>query len=304
MNTLIRAGLTAVLLFPSWAEAQVPSWYLPRNRVVPTVSFGVSLDPATNDFRYSYAVANGVAAEQRINDFRLEMVAVISASQAPPDWHAMHAPTPGMVGGLILWYALGAIDPAWVELHAGDMPSFLSEIAPGTALAGFQLLSPCAMKEPLRYYILGYNHLAATPDEEDVLPAPPWREDSVQGETLGPGDCTVVADWGSGAAATEGFVGLVNFASGAQVPAGALTVQFRFSRDGEVVHPASFTVKLNGTTVTSSFALNSLGDRVAVFPPGPLLKSGRNTLDVSITGVRPGTSQTATDSDRFVFFRP
>lgn len=304
MNRSSRVVLAVLFLVAPLVEAQVPSWYLPHNRVVPTVSSGVSLNPGTNDFRYSYAVANGAAAEQRISDFIIELRTHLTAAVSPTDWTAMHLPEPGLLDGLVMWGARGSVDPSWVELHPGDIPSMLSEIAPGTALAGFQLLSPCAMRGPLRYYILGYNHLAETPDEEDVLPAPPWREDSVQGEIPGPGDCSVVADWGSGNAATEGFVGLVNFASGAQLPGGPLTVQLRFSRSGEVVHPQTFSVKLNGVTVTSSFVTNSLGDRVAVFQPGAPLKSGRNTLDVSITGIKPGSNQTATDSDKFTFDRP
>jgi hypothetical protein len=304
MNRLHAIVLAAALCLTSGADAQVPSWYFPRNRVVPTVSFGVSLDPATSNFRYSYALANGAAAEQRIASFRVQAHTYLATVLSPPNWTAGYLPGPSIFDDLIMWGAWGPVDPAWVELHPGDIPSFLSEIAPGTALAGFVLLSPCAIVAPLRYYILGYNHLAETPDEEGVLPAPPWRDDSVQGTMPGPGDCSVVADWGSGTPATEGFIGLVNFASGAVLPAGAVTIQLKLSRSGEVVHPQTLSIKLNGVTVTPSFVVNSLGDRVAVFQPGAPLKSGRNTLEVSINGIKPGTNQTGTDSDKFTFDRP
>lgn len=68
------------------------------------------------------------------------------------------------------------------------------------------------------------------------------------------------------------------------LPAGPVAVQLRFSRDGEVVFPATLEVTLNRTDVTAEFVTNPRGDRV--------------------DGIVPGTTRTATDTDRFTFTIP
>lgn len=300
-------GLTAISCLPRTGAAQVPAWYPPHNLVVPTVSVAVSLDATTADFTYSYAVANGASAQQRIDEVYLKIRSLITAAQAPTDWKATYNRTAPLLDGFLVWGADGPVDPAWVAANPLDPASVLSEIAPGSSRTGFALLSPCAVRGTLPYYIRGYNHMVEPPaDTTGAAPSfPTWQQDAVSGSILGPGDCTVVSDWGSGAAATEGFVGLVNFASGAVFPAGPMTIQLKFSRSGETVFPATLLIKINTTTVTTTFKVNSRGDRVAVFTSGVLpLKSGKNTLSVSIDGIKPGTTQTGTDSDSFIFYLP
>ncbi len=295
-----------LLLVTSPAGAQFPSWYLPHNQVQPTVTATVTLDPATGDFRYAYTLSNGAAAQQRLAELYLDLTTRISGSSAPPDWEAFADPN----GGTVVWGASGPVDPAWTQLHDLDPPSHLSEIPPGGTLTGFSLLSPCGGAGLVRFYARGYNHVAQAPVTDanaDSAPAtPPWRVDAVSGGVAGPGDCTTVRDWGNRRPGVDGFLGLVNFASGDALPGGvSVTVQVRFSRNGETVLPATFHAVLNAQDVTAQFVTNSRGDRVAVFPPGTAqLKSGRNVLLLSVDGIVPGTTHQATDSDRFTFTLP
>jgi len=294
----VGMGLAAAPL-----RAQAPDWYHWHDRVMPTVSVDVSLAPS-GDFLYRYTVTNGPAAEQRIETLRMELPVTPTALAAPPDWEfSFDASTP-VVG----WWAVGDPDPDWTapsELDA-HMPSTLSEIHPGEALAGFEVLSPCGPGDPVTFYARGYAPVSYRPGDYDGdWVSPPWRDDAVSGTVTGPGDCSTVRDWGNRRPAVDGFVGLVGFADGDALPAGPVVVQLRFARAGETVHTGTLEVELNRTDVTAEFGFNSRGDAVAVFPAGsPPLQSGRNVLLVSIDGIVPGTSRTATDSDRFTFTLP
>jgi hypothetical protein len=65
-------------------EAQQPSWYPPHNLIQPTVSVSVSLDPATGEFLYSYAVANGAGAQQRVDEFHIESTGRVTGAISAP----------------------------------------------------------------------------------------------------------------------------------------------------------------------------------------------------------------------------
>lgn len=303
----MKALITAWLGLCAWtaaASAQIPAGYPWHNRVLPAVSVAIDLDPATADFRYLYTVANGAGAEQRLSELYLEVAVPPSGMAGPADWE----PLQGEGSTVVAWGATGDVDPSWVAAHDGDMPSFLSEIAPGAVLSAFVLRSPCGPTGDVTYYARGYNHIASAPVEDTSdapYQMPQWRDDAVRGGVTGPGDCNVVADWGNRRPGVDGFVGLVNFASGATLPAGPVGVQLRFSRDGESVNPATLQVVLNGVDVTTAFRTNSRGDRVAVFGQGTSpVASGRNVLLVSVDGIVPGTTRTATDADRFTFTVP
>lgn len=277
------------------AQAQVPAWFRWHNQVAPTVTASVSLEP-NGMFRYRYTVANGASAQQRINLLHLDLAQPADSATAPSDWFAI-------VGSKsVSWGADGAVDPAWVEEHPVDLPSFLSEIAPGASRTGFDMMSACGGSgTPITWFVQGYNHLGVQP-EEDTLWAdePEWREDAVNGTVLGPGDCSTVADWGNRRPGVDGFLGVVNFVNGATLPAGPLSVQIRFSRAGEVVDRTSFRAELNSVDVTSRFIGNARGDLVAVFVPGSSpARSGRNVLLLKVDGQILGSTRTATDADRF-----
>lgn len=300
----LTSTLVALGAWAASANAQIPATYPWHNRVQPSIWVAIDLDPATADFRYVYTVGNGAGAEQRLSELYLEIAVPPSSMAAPTDWE----PLTGEGSNVVAWGATGEVDGAWVPAHEGDMPSFLSEIAPGAVRSGFLLQSPCGPTGVVTYYARGYNHIPAAPtDDTSEMPyqIPQWRADAVPGSVLGPGDCNVVADWGNRRPGVDGFVGLVNFASGAALPAGPVPVQLRFARDGETVNRATLRVVLNGVDATAAFRTNSRGDRVAVFNlGGSPLAAGRNVLLVSVGGVVPGTTRTATDGDRFTFTVP
>lgn len=303
MNHKVILMAAIVLLAPAPAAAQYADWYLWHNEVEPSVQVTVTIDSVTGDFRYRYTIANGPGARQRIESLELELEATPTGMAAPKDWQYSFDSSTPVVG----WWADGPDDPAWMPMNEMDIPSTLSEIAPGDSLTGFDLLSPCAIGGPVPYYARGYNHVAVQPPDDTTswVRVPDWRDDAVRGTVAGPGDCGVVKDWGNRRPAVDGFVGLVNFRDGDVLPAGPVTVQLRFSRDGEQVDRESLTVELNRVDVTSAFRTNSIGDAVAIFQPGQSpLRSGRNVLLVSVRGVVPGKSQTAEDADRFTFTIP
>jgi hypothetical protein len=291
---------TVVSSAPGAAQSSPPSWYLPRNLVAPTVSASVSLDPDGN-FRYRYTVANGTTAQQKVNKIFLELAVPAAGAASPTDWYAV-------IGSkAVSWGSEGTIDPTWVEAHDADVAQYLSEIAPGGSLTGFDLLSPCAgSTAPLTWYVRGYNHFSVQPEGDTSWAAvPAWRDDAIRGTVLGPSDCSTVADWGNRRPGVDGFVGVVNFVNGATLPAGPATIQLRFSRDGETVNRATFTAELNSVDVTAQFRQNSGGDLVGIFSPGSSpAKSGKNVLLLKVEGLKAGTTQTATDADRFTFTLP
>lgn len=293
------AALGAFIVAPLQAQT-APSWFKWHNEVVPTVTASVSLEP-TGDFRYRYTVANGASARQKVNFFFLELAIRGSGATSPTDWYHI------LGDNSVSWGSAGTVDPAWRAEHEADIASFLSEIAPGTSLTGFDLLSPCAGSgTPLTWYAQGYNHLGVQPDDDTTsAPEPTWRMDAVKGMVLGPSDCATVADWGNRRPGVDGFLGVVNFTNGATLPAGPVRVQVRFSRGGETVERSTFSAVLNGVDVTSQFRANSRGDVVAVFAPGSsAAQSGRNVLLLKVDGHILGTTRTATDADRFSFTLP
>lgn len=282
-------------------EAQQASWYPPHNLVQPTVSVSVALDSGSGDFLYSYSVTNGTGAQQRVNEFHIQSTGRVTGATGPANWDALPNPI-----GVTTWAASGPSDPTWVAASDWDIPATLSEIAPGSSRAGFALKSQCAIAGFVTYYVRGYNHLVETPIDAngEFLPKPTWRADAVQGSVLGPVDCSTVKDWGVKKAGVDGFIGAVNFASGSTLLPGPVTLQFRFSRNGEQVTPSTFQAVLNGTNVTSRFATNSAGDRVAVFAPGVAPLQRRNTIQVSVQGVSTTTGAVATDADKYTFTVP
>ncbi len=304
MRTLSAALLLSMTAGIPCLAQDVPAWYPHRNGVAPSVQVAVALDPASGDFRYRYTVTNLSSATQRLNMFYLEVPVPVSGAEAPTDWEVVFEPPPPD----LQWGPTGDIDPSWTAAHELDEASYRSEIAPGQTLPGFDLRSPCGAGTGLvTFYAQGYNHTPRVPpgDTTSWVAIPQWRDDAVRGQVLGPGNCQVVADWGNRRPGVDGFVGLVNFADGATLPAGPVTFQFRFARGGEQVDRSTFRTELNQVDVTSRFVTNSLGDKVAVFQPGEArLRAGRNVMLVSVDGIVPGTTRTATDADRFTFTVP
>ncbi|HEX2210122.1 MAG TPA: hypothetical protein VHG93_20775 [Longimicrobium sp.] len=169
MNNL-RLILAAVLAAASPAAAGAQAAYPWHDRVRPSVTAQASLDMASRDWVYRYTVSNGAGAEQRINTFMVALPAPAAAVAAPAPWTAMYEPGAPHA----LWFADGEVDPAWVPTWDGDVASFVSEIAPGGTLAGFELRSPCAPAAAVGYLALGYNHMR-TVDDDTVAGQVPRR---------------------------------------------------------------------------------------------------------------------------------
>lgn len=294
---LVSATICALAAPCSLGAQGVPSWYVWHNGVKPTVSTSISLDGVTGDFIYAYTIANAADAPQRMNAFYLELPREPVSVRSPADWGAVWAGSPD-----VSWAATGPVEPTWMAEYETDLASFQSEIRPGTQLSGFSVTTPCGSGGSVVFYATGYARDGRPPsdDADTWIQVPQWRDDAVKGSVVGPGDCDTVADWGNRRPGVDGFLGLVNFASGAVLPRGPVTVQIRFSRGGEQVDRASFQAVLNGENVTSAFRMNSRGDMAAAFPVIAPLKIGRNTLLLSVDGTVSG-SRTATDADRFVF---
>lgn len=304
MRTFTGSLVMAALAAAGAGAQEVPAWYPWHDEVVPEVTLAsVTLDGSTGEFVYAYSIANGAAATQSLESLYLELAVAPTGMAAPAGWDVMVPGDPGIA----VFFAGGDIDPAWVPAHDGDLPRFLSNVPPGGSLHGLTLRSPCAGGLPITYYARGYDHYPAPPADDTAtwIVLPTWRDDAVSGSVTGPGDCSAVADWGNRRPAVDGFVGLVNFADGAALDAGPVTVQLRFARDGETVDVSTLRVELNRTDVTAAFVLNAAGDAIAVFPPGSSpARSGRNTLLVAVDGIVPGTTRSATDADRFTFTLP
>lgn len=297
-NRLILAAALGVL-GPSMGHAQTS--YPWHDRVQPALTAEAWLDMASRDFVYRYTVQNGPSAQQRINIIRIPVAVPASTTKAPPSWSVMYEP------GLpeVFWAADGEVDPAWQPTSDGDVASFSSEIAPGGSLSGFELRSPCA-QGVVTFRASGYNHMRTMEDDSVPEQVPPdTPDDVVTGSVAGPVDCNNVLDWGSQKAATDGFLGVVNFTSGTTLPPGPALVQIRFSRSGEVVNVSTFRAQLNRRDVTSFFARNSRGDMVALFSPvsSPAVR-GENQLQISVDGVVVATGRAATDIQRTTFILP
>jgi hypothetical protein len=297
-NRLILAAALGVL-GPSLAHAQAS--YPWHDRVQPVFTAEAWLDMASRDFIYRYTVQNSPTAEQRINIVRIPVAVPASTVTPPPQWTVMYEP------GLpeVFWFADGEVDPSWLPASDGDVASFRSEITPGGSLSGFELRSPCA-QGMVTFRANGYNHMRTL--EDDSLPGqvpPDTPDDAVSGTITGPSDCNTILDWGSQKAATDGFMGVVNFTSGTTMPPGPALVQIHFSRNGEVVNVSTFRAQLNRRDVTGSFARNSRGDMVAMFSPGssPAVR-GENQLQISVDGVVVATGRTATDTQKTMFILP
>lgn len=299
MNWKFLLGITAGLLATSGADASAQR-YPWHDRVQPSIGSEVTLDSVSGDYVYRYTVANDADAEQRIHLLRLRMAVPASAVAAPPDWSIMYRPGSPEV----FWFADGPLNPDWQPTSDGDVASFASEIAPGQSLAGFEVQSPCAAA-PVAYRTRGYNHMRLL--EHDTLGSvePDTPENAIGGTVAGPGNCDVVLEWGNRRPATDGFMGVVNFLSGATLPPGTVAIQIRFSRSGEQVDRTTFRAAINQQDVTAAFRTNSRGDLVAVFEPGvSAVEHGRNVLLISVEGVVPGTTRTGTDTDRVTFNVP
>jgi len=142
-------------------------------------------------------------------------------------------------------------------------------------------------------------------EDDDVLPEEPldFTQDSFTGSTVGPVPVDETQFFTGGRRpAVDSFLVFLNLADGDSRTA-PMAVVVKFGIGGETVNAATFRATLNGTDVTASFVPNGQpGELVGVFDLGTSpLATGRNVLLTSVDGTVPGTTKTATDTDRLTF---
>lgn len=155
-------------------------------------------------------------------------------------------------------------------------------------------------------YVQGFVPLPVANSEDDFEDEgyvfKSFEEDSFSVSTLGPMASDVYS--GNRRPAVDGFLGFVNLNSGGLFAA-PISIGLEFSLSGELVSPDTFYASLNGTDVTEYFQPNSSfpGDLSATFDltEDSPLQRGKNVLITGIEGIVPGTTRSASDTDRVTF---
>jgi len=306
--------LCAVLCAAPQISAQVggipPPYegWVPQDRVAPTFVVTEQYDPITATWRYGYAIANGLSAEQDIWAFCVRVDAWSTNTDGPQGWTAI-APSeatfrpfgPGMRNVLFMADLPTEFEgPYW-------SPSDY-QIPPGGSLAGFADESPYPPGYA-RTYAQGYAPVPFPPLDDDeayyaMNPIPHDTTNSQRGWTLGPTVYREVVTGGNRRPATDGFLGFMNLAEKGSVLIDPAPIALEFSLNRETVDQETLEVKLNGVAVTAAFLPGPAdgADLVGVFRIGSSpLQAGKNVLLTSVEGLVPGTTHTAKDTDRIVF---
>lgn len=301
--------LGLLLLSASPAAAQVgdisdvnfPGWE-PLDRVRAHLKTSVAYDSA-GVWRYEYVLANGVDAEQAIEQFDLrynapDSLAVITA---PDGWNGYLALPPYAA---IPGAGFSALPPDGLPGPASQ-PS-AEQIPPGDSLARFSIAGTYPPGYA-RTYIQGF---ASTPyvSEKDIpvpLVVPHDTTNSQRGWTLGPTLYSEVMTFGTTEVVNaNGFLGFMNVDTEGSVLMDPAPIALKLSVNGETIFPETFMATLNGIDVTGSFfpGASEGADLVAVFytESSPLL-AGDNVLETSIEGLLPGTTTRAIDVDLVTF---
>jgi hypothetical protein len=272
-----------------------PGW-IPSDRVLPAIGVDVSFDVAAGGWTYRYTVANQPGAQQDIRRFDLGFPSPSAQLAAPDGWWSaffaegaeipgasFQAESPDSAGETLL--------PSPAQIPAGSSLTFtiVSPYPPGTA----------------RTYVQGFAPVPYLPDDFDDVPVvPDDTTNSQRGWAVGPMRYTDVITDGNRRPAVDGFLGFMNLLETGSVLRSPTPIALKLSVAGETVFPQTFSATLNGTDIT------------ALFHPGPAdgatltaylavgsspLVAGKNVLITSIDGLVPGTTRTATDTDRMVF---
>lgn len=272
-----------------------PGW-IPSDRVLPALTVQVSYDASASAWRYDYSLANGAGAQQDIRRFDLGFPSPTAQLTAPAGWWSA-------------FFAEGAEIPgASFQAESPDsvgetlLPS-PAQIPPGASLQ-FSVVSPYPPGQA-RTYVQGFAPVPYLPDDFDDIPVVPDDSTNAQrGWAVGPTRYATVVTDGNRRPSVDGFLGFMNLLETGSVLRDPTPIALKLSVAGETVFPATFTATLNGTDVT------------ALFHPGPAdgatltaylatgsspLVVGKNVLITSIDGLVPGTTRTATDTDRMVF---
>ena len=305
-----RVCTLAALLSVAWARAlpgQVgdvsgvtyPGW-IPSDRVVPSITATAAYEAAGSGWRYTYVLANGASAQQAILGHLMRFNAPGTASLTVPNgWDAFRSlPGTGISGA-----DFGATLPEVVGTSPnGPAPA---QIPPGQSLAGFGIVSAYPPGYA-RTYTKGFAPVPYLPDDWDETSGgvPADTINSQRRFTLGPIRYTQVVTGGNRRPGVDGFLGFMNLSTSGSNVIDPAPIALKFSLNGETVFRETFQATLNGVNVTSAFkpGPSDGADLVAVFRVGssPLM-AGKNVLLTSVEGLKAGTTQRATDTDRITF---
>jgi len=208
---------------------------------------------------------------------------------------------------IISWAAtdIGSLPLDYID--DGNLPSSPYTIASGATLTGFKFVSPDPPGN-VTFFIQGDTKLTQVAGDCSDLPLegseiPDFTQDSYTGSTVGPIPLDLSQFFAGGRRpAVDDFLVFLNLANG-DVRTSPVGIVIKFAINGESVNQSTFNAKLNGTDVTASFLPGSeSGELVGIFNfrTSPLV-IGRNVLLISVDGIVPGTTRTATDVDRIVF---
>lgn len=293
------------------ASGQVIVPFEPGNKVSVTVASNVAFDSGTGLYTYSYVLTSASTSQQEIWHFAIQFQGVVTPEvlnpRSPEGW------TFNLSDSLPLasWAATGGPVPSDFVDDGAKVPPSPFQIKPGQTLGGFSFQSHDP-PDNAQFFAQGFTQLPSAVDAGDVedelsaLGIRDFRDESFGGTTVGPKTLTIdEAFLGGRRPSVDGFLVFLNIAEGdtRNAPV-AIVVKFSFS--GEVVDRSTFHAQLNGEDVTAAFQpSNPPGDMTAVFSLGSSpLKQGRNVLLTSVQGIVPGTSRTATDTDRLTFTVP
>lgn len=299
--SLVAALLTVAASAPLGAQVGDlsgvvwPGW-IPSDGAAPAITAQVTYDPAASAWRYVYTVANGDAARQDIRRVDLAFPSPQAELSAPEGW-------------VTAFFAEGSEIPGATFL--AESPDSVGETllpSPAQIPAGssrqFTVLSPYPPGEA-RTYVQGFAPVPYLPDDFDEVPVVPDDTTNAQrGWTVGPTRYATVVTDGNRRPAVDGFLGFMNLLETGSVLRAPAPIALKLSVAGETVFPETFSATLNGVDITAEFHAGPAdGATLTAFLAigSSPLQAGKNVLITRIDGLVPGTSRTATDTDRMVF---
>ena len=297
---LSTACVLVVAAAPLSAQINHPGW-IPSDRVLPGITADVQYDQAARVWRYSYTIANGAAAEQPIESVDFVFNAPAARVQAPSDWWGIVFAAAAIPGAT---FAAEGSDFFTNTPHGPAPARPAAVIAAGAALGGF-VVESAYPPGYARTYIKGYAAVPYLPEDfAEATNTPDDTTNSVRGWSVGPVRYTLVLTDGNRRPAVDGFLAFMNVNTSGSVLTNPVPLALKFAINGETVERASFRAELNGVDVTSSFhpGPSDGADLAAYLAVGssPLV-IGKNVLITTVNGLVPGSTRTATDTDRIVF---
>ncbi len=303
---LVMVVIPACVLFSvSASQAQVIIPPQPANLVDVVVDADVRFNGATGLYEYSYRLTSLATSVQEVWFFVLQLPSSVAAGvtnpRSPVGWSFASSDR-----GFISWAATeGPIPPDSVDDGNVDPSPF--QLTPGQTLAGFGFDSPDA-PDTVTFFAQGFTKLPqVTNDPEELLQAGQvlldFTQNSFSALTSGPVSTAGRPPFRGGRRpAVDGFLVFANIAKG-ETKHAPVAIVINFSADGEQVDQSTFHASLNGIDVTAAFQPGgNHGDLIAVFDfDSSPLQVGRNVLLTTVDGIVPGTTRTASDTDRLTF---